>query len=195
MPTGRRCCAIPRSSTPISATIWKPRTTTPKACSATPRPCRRSWSRKCAGGSRRTIPACRRRTALTPISANSARAASTNCSAACRATAATTRSCSTATRSRPDHDYFKFGGARHSPDHKLAGLERRHQGFGIFLDPGARLGRRHRPRRSRRGDRRRRGLEHGLQQLLLRQARRQPSPDAGLASSPRHQAGGRCAGL
>ncbi len=40
-----------------------------------------------------------------------------------------------------DHEYFKFGGARHSPDHRLRGLERRYQGLGIFLDPGARLGR------------------------------------------------------
>ena len=38
---------------------------------------------------------------LTPICANSARAASTKCSAACRATAARSRSCSTATNSRP----------------------------------------------------------------------------------------------
>ena len=81
--------------------------------------CRRSWSRKCAAGSRKTIPACRRRTGRSPISENSARAASTKCSAACRATAARTRSCSTATRSRPNDKYFKFGGARHSPDHKL----------------------------------------------------------------------------
>ena len=76
----------------------KPRTTTPKACSATPRPCRRSWSRRCAGGSRRTIPACRRRMDHLPICENSARAASTRCSAARRAMAATYRSCSTATR-------------------------------------------------------------------------------------------------
>ena len=39
-----------------------------------------------------------------------------------------------------DHDYFRFGGARHSPDHRLVGLERRYQGFGIFLDPGAATG-------------------------------------------------------
>ena len=81
--------------------------------------CRRSWSRKCAGGSRKTIPACRRRTGRSPICANSARAASTRCSAARRATAARPRSCSTATRWRRIDKYFKFGGARHSPDHKL----------------------------------------------------------------------------
>ena len=44
-----------------------------------------------------------------------------------------------------EHEYFKFGGARHSPDHRLAGLERRHQGFGIFFDPRARLGDRRGP--------------------------------------------------
>ena len=108
-----------RSSTPISGSIWKPKTTTPRACSATPRRCRRSWSQRCAGGSRKTIPACRRRMARSPICASSARAASTRCSAAPRATAATSRSCSTATRWRPATSYFKFGGARHSPDHTL----------------------------------------------------------------------------
>ena len=41
------------------------------------------------------------------------------CSAARRATAAMCRSCSTATRWPQDHEYFKFGSARHSPDHKL----------------------------------------------------------------------------
>ena len=41
------------------------------------------------------------------------------CSAACRATAARPRSCSTATQLAADHKYFKFGGARHSPDHRL----------------------------------------------------------------------------
>ena len=38
-----------------------------------------------------------------------------------------------------DHEYFKFGSARHSPDHKLQAMERRHQGFRVFLDPRARL--------------------------------------------------------
>jgi len=35
-----------------------------KACSATLPPCRRHWLAKCAGASRRTIPACPRRTVL-----------------------------------------------------------------------------------------------------------------------------------
>jgi len=42
------------------------------------------------------------------------------------------------------HKYFRFGGARHSPDHGPAGLERRYQRFGIFFDPRARLGNRQR---------------------------------------------------
>ena len=119
MPNGRRCCATPRCWIPISATTSKPRTTTPRACSATPPPCRRRWSRKCAAASRKTIPACRRRTGPTPICANSARAASTRCSAACRAAAARPKSFSTATSSRRTTTYFRFGGARHSPDHRL----------------------------------------------------------------------------
>ena len=94
-----------------------------------------------------------------------------------------------------DEKYFKFGGARHSPDHKLQAWSADTKGSEYFsirvrdwatgtdLDDlveetdGAR------------------GLEHGLQELLLRQARRQPPPDAGLAASPRHQAGRRHAGL
>ncbi len=39
-----------------------------------------------------------------------------------------------------NEEYFKFGSARHSPDHQVAGVDRRHQGLGIFLDPRARLG-------------------------------------------------------
>ena len=74
-------------------------------------------------------------------------------------------------------------------------LERRHQGFGIFLDPGAQLGRRLRPRRPRRGNRRQRGVERRQQGVLLRQARRQSSPVAGLASSPRLRAGRGCPDL
>ena len=80
--------------------------------------CKRRWSRRCAAGSRRTIPACPGRMARSPICGNSATAVSTKCSAACRATAARPRSSSTATIGGV-HDYFKFGGARHSPDHRL----------------------------------------------------------------------------
>ncbi len=171
----------------ISAAISKRKIPIPKACSATPMPCRRSWSRRCAGASRRTIPACRRRTALSPISANSARAASTSCSAACRATAARKRSCSTATRWRQTSEYFKFGGSRHSPDHRLQAWSADTKGSEYFSDPRARLGERQRIFddlvEETDGAR---GVEQGLQELLLRQARRQPSPDAGLAPSPRH---------
>ena len=91
--------------------------------------------------------------------------------------------------------YFKFGGSRHSPDHKLQAWSADTKGSEYFSirvrdwETGADH------RRPRRGNRRRGGLEHGRQQLLLRQARRQPPADAGLASSPRHQAGGRHAGL
>ena len=38
-------------------------------------------------------------------------------------------------------NYFKFGGSRHSPDHRLRGLERRPERLGILHDPRARLGR------------------------------------------------------
>ncbi len=93
------------------------------------------------------------------------------------------------------HDYFKFGGRAPFPRPQAHGLERRRQGLGIFRDPGARVGVGRGPRRCRGGDRRRRGLERRLCELLLRQARRQSSPDAGLAASAGNDTGGRRPGL
>ncbi len=101
--------------------------------------CRKSWSRKCAGESRRTIPACRRRTARSPICANSARAANMNCSAAPRAMAARSRSCSMAIR-LPRSSLFQVWRVAAFTGPQAAGVERRHQGLGIFFDPRARLG-------------------------------------------------------
>ena len=94
-----------------------------------------------------------------------------------------------------NHDYFKFGGARHSPDHRLQAWSADTKGSEYFSIRVRDWDDRRRSRRPRRGDRRRRGLEQGLQQLLLRQARRQPPPDAGLAAPARHPAGGRYPGL
>ena len=133
----------PRSWMRTSVTISKPKTPTPKACSATPRRCRSGWSRKCAGGSRKTIPACPRPTAPMPICANSARAVSMKCSAAPRATAARPRSCSMATNLRQPRIFQvrRRAAFARSP---AGSLERGHQGLGIFLDPGARLGQRRR---------------------------------------------------
>ena len=54
-----------------------------------------------------------------PISANSARAGNTNYTAACRATAAKTKIVLDGDALAKDHAYFKFGGERHSPDHRL----------------------------------------------------------------------------
>ena len=39
-----------------------------------------------------------------------------------------------------NHEYFKFGCEPAFARSQTARLERRHQGFGIFFDPGARLG-------------------------------------------------------
>ena len=184
-----------RSSTRISGNIWKRKTTTPRACSAIPRPCRRSWSRRCAGGSRKTIPACPRRTARLPICGNSARAGSMKCSAARRATAATCRSCSTATRwpRTTNTSSSAARGIRRTINCRRGAPTPRARNISRFACATGRPG--SRSRRPRRGDRRRHRLEQGLQQLLLRQARRQPPPDAGLAPSARHQAGRRHAGL
>ena len=91
--------------------------------------------------------------------------------------------------------YFKFGGSRHSPDHKLQAWSADTKGseyFSIRVRDWAT------------------GTDHDdlveetdgavvwskdCEQLLLRQARRQPPADAGLAPSPGHQAGRRRAGL
>ena len=195
MPTGRRCCAIPRCWTRISANISKPRTTTPRACSATPPACRRRWSRKCAGASRKTIPACPRRTGPTPICASSARAASTRCSAACRADGGEAAIILDGDKLAADHTYFRFGGARHSPDHKLQAWSADIKGSEYFSV---------RVRDWTDGADRDDLVEEtdgtvvwsaDSQQLLLRQARRQPPPDAGLAPSARHAAGGRYSDL
>ncbi len=71
-----------------------------------------------------------------------------------------------------DEEYFKFGGARHSPDHKLEAWSADIKGseyFSIRVRDWA-TGKDH--ARPGRGNRRRRGVEHRLQKLLLRQARR-----------------------
>ena len=180
-----------RCSTRISGTISRPRTTTPRACSATPRRCRRSWSRRCAGGSRRTIPACPRRTARSPISGSSARAASTKCSAARRATAARSRSCSTAMRWPQGPNTSSSAAARHSPDHRLQAWSADTKRLGIFLHPRARLGR---PART--CDDLVEETDGGVvwgtdcNELLLRQARRQPPARcrSGVIGSARTQA-------
>ena len=94
-----------------------------------------------------------------------------------------------------NHKYFRFGGARHSPDHKLQAWSADIKGSEYFSVRVRDWDRRQRPRRPGRGDRRHGGVERGQPKLLLRQARRQPPPDAGLAASARHAAGGRCSGL
>ena len=93
------------------------------------------------------------------------------------------------------HDYFKFGGARHSPDHRLEAWSADIKGseyFSIRVRDWADGSDRDDLVEETDGTR---GVERGFARLLLCQARRQSPPDAGLASSPRHAAGGRCAGL
>ena len=94
-----------------------------------------------------------------------------------------------------DHEYFKFGGARHSPDHRLQAWSADIKGseyFSIRVRDWA-SGKDH--------DDLVEETDGGVvwsadsQSLLLCQARRQSSPDAGLAASARHRAGGRCADL
>ena len=91
--------------------------------------------------------------------------------------------------------YFRFGGARHSPDHRLEAWSADVKGSEYFTirvrdwATGKDL------------DDRVEETDGAVvwstdcQKLLLRQARRQPSPDAGLAPPPRHTAGRRCPGL
>ena len=86
-----------------------------------------------------------------------------------------------------DHDYFKFGGARHSPDHALEAWSADIAGSEYFSI---------RVRDWASGSDRADLVEEtdggvvwtlDSQALLLRQARRQPPPDAGVAPPPRHQ--------
>ena len=196
MRTGRRCCAIPRVlergypqiSRSGERLYRKP--ARPHRCLAED-----AGQRKCAGASRKTIPACPRRTVLTPICENSARAASTKCSAACPRDGGETEIMLDGDELAAKHDYFRFGGARHSPDHRLEAWSADIKGSEYFtirvrdwatgkdLDDlveetdGAVV------------------WSTDCKSLLLRQARRQPPPDAGLASSPRDTAGRRRAGL
>ena len=95
-----------------------------------------------------------------------------------------------------DDEYFKFGGsaafARSPPEAWSADIK----GSEYFSDPRARLG-----RSARTCDDIVEETDGAVvwstdcNELLLRQARRQPSPDAGLAPSARHAADGRRAGL
>ncbi len=93
------------------------------------------------------------------------------------------------------HDYFKFGGARHSCDHRLTAWSADIKGSEYFSI---------RVRDWDTGTDRDDLVEEtdggvvwsaDCQELLLRQARRQSSPDAGVAASAGNAAGGRCAGL
>ena len=93
------------------------------------------------------------------------------------------------------HEYFKFGGARHSPDHRLEAWSADTKGSEYFsirvrdwatgkdlddlveeTDGGV-------------------VWSADVESLLLRQARRQPPADAGLAPSAGHDTGRRRAGL
>ena len=78
---------------------------------------------------------------------------------------------------------------------RAAGVERRPQRIGIFHAAGARLGQRRGSAGQSSSDRRRRGVGAGSAQLLLRQTRRQSSPDAGVAAHARHRAKPRYADL
>ena len=102
-----------------------------------------------------------------------------------RAMAARSRSCSTAISLRRTMN-TSGSAARGIRDHRLEAWSADIKGRNIY-DSRPRLENRRRPRRRRRGDRRRGGVGYRLQELLLRKARRQPPPDAGLASSPWEQ--------
>ncbi len=71
------------------------------------------------------------------------------------------RSSSTATSSRPTTTYFRFGGARHSPDHNFRPGAPTSRARNILRSACA-TGDWRGSRRPGRGDRRRRGLERGL---------------------------------
>ncbi len=107
--------------------------------------CRRRWSRKCAGASRKTIPACRRRMVHSPICRKFRDGGQHEMFGRMPRDGGETEIVLDGDALAADHDYFRFGGSRHSPDHRLVGLERRHQGIGIFFDSRARLDDQRRP--------------------------------------------------
>ena len=99
-----------------SGRCWPPRTTMPTRCSPRRRSCRRSSSRKCAGGSRRTMPTCPPRTDLSTITRVIAKAASIDL----LPQAARRRRRRRAARRRlagRGKSFFDLGAAPHSPDH------------------------------------------------------------------------------
>jgi len=109
--------------------------------------------------------------------------------AARRATAARSISCSTATRARPIMITSGSAGSRHSPDPPARRLERRYQGSEYFA---IRV----------RDWTTKKDLDDVVEEtdgavvwsadsraFFYCEARRQPSPAAGLAASPRHAAG------
>jgi len=89
-----------------------------------------------------------------------AKAASTNCSAARPRAGGEAEIILYGDKLAADHKYSSFGGARHSPDHKLQAWERGRKRFGYF-SIACGTDRWRGPRRRRRGNRRRGGVERG----------------------------------
>ena len=92
-------------------------------------------------------------------------------------------------------DYFKFGGTRHSPDHRLEAWSADLRGSEYFTLRVRRWDTRRGPARPSRRDQRQRRLGTRLLVLLLRQSRREPPSAESLPASARHDADRGCAGV
>ena len=120
--TGRRSCATrPPSRPPIRSSSRRKTPSPMRRWSLTP-PCEKRSSRKCAGASRRTTPRFRvLDRALSLLRPPQRGRAAPDLLPRERRTAATRKSCSTATPRRAGKVFFDIAEARHSPDHaKLA---------------------------------------------------------------------------
>ena len=88
-------------------------------------------------------------------------------------------------------DYFKFGGTRHSPDHRLEAWSADLRGSEYFTIRVRRWDTRRGPARHPDADRRQRRLGPRLDVLLLYPGRRQPPPAEGLPAPAGHRPGRR----
>ena len=180
---------------PTSAPTSRPRTATPRRSSGRRRRCRRRWSPRCAGASRRTIRACRSRTVRSPISGSIARAAQHELIGR---TPRDGGDCPDRPRRRRAGQgvgllQFRRHAAFAGPSPRS--LERRPARLGVLHHPRAQLADRRGPARHRRADQRQRRVGPRFDVLLLCPRRRESPAAAGLPPSPGHGAERRRAGL
>ena len=147
------------------------------------RRCRRRCSPRCAGASRRTIPACRTPDGPWAYLCELPRRRPARAIGRTPRDGGEARSILDGDALAKAHGYFHFGGTRHSPDHRALSLERRPRGSEYFTHPRARWRAGEDLRRHRRADQRQRRVGPRFDVLLLCPPRREPPAAAGLPPS------------